>query len=64
VAPTVDLYSQLATLTALRLLNRSTVGSGDALDATAKWRVNAGWEYVLKLGRGVGLELSEYAFEG
>ncbi|KAF2118782.1 origin recognition complex subunit Orc5 [Lophiotrema nucula] len=60
-----DLGTQIATLTSLRLLVRvGGVGTGDALDAGAKWRVGFGWEWVRGLGRGVGIEVGEYLVGG
>ncbi|KAL0259163.1 hypothetical protein SLS55_006668 [Diplodia seriata] len=55
-----DVYTAVATLNSLRLLLRSGAAGADALDGSAKWRVNYGWEYVRDLGRSVGLEMGEY----
>lgn len=67
VAPTADLGTQIATLATLRLLVRSGIGGGgggaDALDASAKWKVNVGWDYVVALARGAGFEITEYVME-
>lgn len=63
VKGSVDLYTQFATLTSLRLVQRAGV-SGDVLEAGAKWRVNVGLEYIGRLGRGVGCEVADYLFEG
>lgn len=60
-----DLYTQVATLTSMRLLVRAGgAGNADPLDAGAKWRVNFGWEYARGLGRSVGLEVGEYLVGG
>lgn len=65
VPQVADLYTQIATLTSMRLLVRAGgVGSSDVLDPGAKWRVNFGWEYVRSLGRGVNLEVGEYLVGG
>jgi origin recognition complex subunit 5 len=65
VPQVADLYTQIATLTSMRLLVRTGgVGSSDVLDSGAKWRVNFGWEYVRSLGRGVNLEVGEYLVGG
>ncbi|KAF2269042.1 hypothetical protein CC78DRAFT_558143 [Lojkania enalia] len=65
VPQVADLYTQIATLTSLRLLVRvGGVGSADPLDAGARWRVNFGWEWVRGLGRGVGIEVGEYLVGG
>ncbi|KAB8339009.1 hypothetical protein FH972_021948 [Carpinus fangiana] len=66
IASTADLSTQIATLAALRLLVRSGIGgssSADMLDASVKWRVNVGWDYVVALARGVGFEITDYVLE-
>ncbi|KAF2024011.1 hypothetical protein EK21DRAFT_118208 [Setomelanomma holmii] len=64
VPQVADLYTQIATLTSLRLLVRSGAGSADVLEAGGRWRVNYGWEYVRALGRSVNLEVGEYLVGG
>ncbi|KAF2182865.1 hypothetical protein K469DRAFT_751988 [Zopfia rhizophila CBS 207.26] len=59
-----DIYTQIATLTSMRLLVRVGGVGGDALEAGARWRVNFGWEWVRGLGRGVGIEVGEYLVGG
>ncbi|KAF2734225.1 hypothetical protein EJ04DRAFT_577120 [Polyplosphaeria fusca] len=60
-----DIYTQIATLTSMRLLVRAGgVGNTDPLDASAKWRVNFGFEWVRGLGRGIGIEVGEYLVGG
>ena len=55
-----DIYSQLSTLSAIRLLIR-TVGIGaDMLDSSVKWRANFSWDYVRKLGRSIDLDINDY----
>lgn len=56
---TADIQTQIATLTSLRLLQR-TGASGDILDPGCKWRVNFGWDYVQAVGRNVGFEVEEW----
>lgn len=60
-----DIYTQIATLTSMRLLVRvGGAGSSDPLDAGSRWRVNFGWEWVRGLGRTVNLEVGEYLVGG
>lgn len=64
VSTTADLQTQITTLTSLRLLLRSGVGAnGDALDPNAKWKVNVGYEYVVKMARSVNFEVQDYLAE-
>lgn len=63
---TIDVYTQIATLTGLRLLSRGGgVASGDALEPGGKWRVGSAvtWEYVLGLARELKFELADYVAE-
>ncbi|KAF1982164.1 hypothetical protein K402DRAFT_340860 [Aulographum hederae CBS 113979] len=62
--PTADIFTQIATLSSLRLLLRTGAAGGDVLDAGCKWRVNFGWEYVSALGRNVQLEMADYLASG
>jgi origin recognition complex subunit 5 len=55
----VDVFTQIATLSSLRLLLRAGTTVTDALDPGCKWRVNCGWEYIATLGRSVGLEMRD-----
>jgi origin recognition complex subunit 5 len=64
VPQVADLYTQIATLTSMRLLVRAGAGANDALEAGARWRVNFGWEYARALGRTVNLEVGEYLVGG
>jgi origin recognition complex subunit 5 len=60
-----DIYTQIATLTSMRLLVRVGGAAGvDPLDAGARWRVNFGWEWVRSLGRTVSIEVGEYLVGG
>lgn len=66
VRTTIDVYTQIATLTSLRLLVRGGgIGGSDALEAGGKWRVGGqvGWEYVLGLARSVDFNLTDYVAE-
>jgi hypothetical protein len=56
-----DLQTAIATLCSLRLLVR--VGSADALDGGARYRVAVGWEVVRNIGRSVGVEVEEWVGE-
>lgn len=64
VPQVADMYTQIATLTSMRLLVRAGAGSADVLEAGGRWRVNFGWEYARALGRSVGLEVGEYLVGG
>ncbi|KAF2818526.1 origin recognition complex subunit Orc5 [Ophiobolus disseminans] len=64
VPQVADVYTQIATLTSLRLLVRAGAGSNDALEGGGRWRVGFGWEYVRALGRSVNLEVGEYLVGG
>ena len=60
-----DLGTQVATLVSLRLLVRAGgAASSDPLEPGGKWRVNCGWEYVLALGRSVGVDMREWVAGG
>ncbi|KAF2858474.1 hypothetical protein K470DRAFT_221211 [Piedraia hortae CBS 480.64] len=56
---TVDVYTQIATLTRLRLLVKGGVG-GEGLDG--KWKVGSAvsWEYVLGLARNLDFGIVDY----
>ncbi|KAK5131330.1 hypothetical protein LTR08_000996 [Meristemomyces frigidus] len=63
---TIDIYTQIATLTSLRLLVRGGgVGGSDPLEAGGKWKtgVAVSWEYALALVRGLDFELRDYVAE-
>ena len=64
VTPTADIYTQIATLSSIRLLVRAGAAGADVLDPGCKWRVNFGWDYVATLGRSVGFEIAEYLVGG
>ncbi|KAH7117628.1 origin recognition complex subunit 5 C-terminus-domain-containing protein [Dendryphion nanum] len=65
VPQVADVYTQIATLTSMRLLVRvGGAGSADLLDAGARWRVNFGFEWVRGLGRVVDIEVGEFLVGG
>ncbi|GAM82578.1 hypothetical protein ANO11243_005600 [Dothideomycetidae sp. 11243] len=59
----IDIYTQMATLSSLRLLVRSGLYSSDALDRNGKWRVTYNWDYTLKLARSLNFDITDYAAE-
>lgn len=63
---TIDVYTQVATLTGLRLLARSAgIGSSDPLEPGGKWKVGAAvtWEYVQALSRSTKFDIIDYVAE-
>ena len=56
----VDIQAQIATLTALRLLVRTSSAALDPLDGAAKWKVNVGWEYIRGIARSVKLDIEDF----
>ncbi|TKA25564.1 hypothetical protein B0A50_05425 [Salinomyces thailandicus] len=63
---TIDMYTQIATLTSLRLLVRSGgIGSSDPLEAGGKWRVGpaVNWEYAQGVARSLDFGLLDYVAE-
>lgn len=63
---TIDVYTQVATLTSLRLLVRSgSFGVGDALEAGGKWKVGSAvsWEFVQGLARSLDFGIVDYVVE-
>jgi len=52
---------QITTLSSLRLLVKAPASS--VLDASAKWRVNVGYEYVQNLARGIKFDIGDYLEE-
>ncbi|KAF2397132.1 hypothetical protein EJ06DRAFT_539559 [Trichodelitschia bisporula] len=57
---TSDLLTQLTTLVSLRLILRAGTSGSDVLDGTTKWRINCSSDYVVALGRAVGVEMRDY----
>ncbi|KAK4550866.1 hypothetical protein LTR36_000446 [Oleoguttula mirabilis] len=63
---TIDVYTQIATLTGLRLLVRSSgIGSGDPLEPGGKWKTGpaVSWEYAQSLARSLDFGLLDYVAE-
>lgn len=63
---TIDVYTQIATLTRLKLLGRGGgIGSSDPLEPGSKWRLapTVSWEYVQTLARDVDFGLLDYVAE-
>ncbi|KAK4580474.1 hypothetical protein LTR86_000677 [Recurvomyces mirabilis] len=63
---TIDIYTQIATLTSLRLLVRGGgIGGSDTLEPGGKWRAGLAvtWEYVQALARSVDFGLLDYIAE-
>jgi origin recognition complex subunit 5 len=63
---TIDIYTQISTLSMLKLLTRGTgIGSADPLEPGSKWRVGAAvtWEYVQSLARGLKFDVADYVAE-
>ncbi|AOW01077.1 origin recognition complex subunit 5 C-terminus-domain-containing protein [Yarrowia lipolytica] len=56
----IDLPGQIATLTTLKLLVRT---SGDPLDSRTKWKVNAGWGLIERLARDIELPIHNYLLD-
>lgn len=61
LAQNADLLAQVKTLESLRLIVRAgAVSGGEGIDAGSRWRINCGWEFVVGLARGAGLEIRDY----
>lgn len=61
--PTIDIYTQLATLCSLRMLTRTAIVGGDVLESGGKWKVNFGRDYAVRIARDIGLDLLDYEAE-
>ena len=61
---TIDVYTQIATLSSLRLLVRSGVG-GDPMERGGKWKVGiqVGWDFIMGLARSVKFDLGEFVVD-
>ena len=55
-----DIYSQISTLQAIRLLIRNIGVGADILDPSVRWKANFSWAYVHKIGRSIDLEIHDY----
>lgn len=60
---TIDIYTQVATLSSLRLLVRSGMYSSDALDRNGRWRITYNWDYTLKIARTLNFDITDYVAE-
>jgi origin recognition complex subunit 5 len=63
---TIDVYTQIATLTSLRMLVRGGgIGASDTLEPGGKWRTGTAvtWEYAQALARSVDFDLLDYVAE-
>lgn len=59
---TADLQTQISTLLSLRLLVHQS-GSADVLEAQTKWRVNVGWDYILRIADSLRFDIVDYVAE-
>lgn len=57
----VDIGAQIATLTELRLITRTS--SSDPLDSRTRWRINASWNLVEKISKEIGIDLYGFLME-
>ena len=60
IPSSADIYSQISTLSAIRLLIRNIGVGADILDPSVKWRANFTWDYVYELGRSINFDLNDY----
>ncbi|KAI9837610.1 MAG: hypothetical protein M1837_002944 [Sclerophora amabilis] len=64
IVSNADILTQISTLSSLRLLTRTSSSlSADLLEPQTKYRVNVGWEYIRRLGRGVDMEMENWIAE-
>ncbi|QIX02495.1 hypothetical protein AMS68_008012 [Peltaster fructicola] len=59
----IDVYTQIATLTSLRLLARSSgLGQGDAIEAGSKWKIGpvVTWELISSLAGTLNFAIADY----
>lgn len=59
--PSIDIGVQIATLTKLKLIVRSS--STDPLDSRTRWKINASWELVYQAAQEVDLNIEDYLME-
>ncbi|KAF5100070.1 hypothetical protein D0Z00_001407 [Geotrichum galactomycetum] len=57
----VDIGAQIATLTELKLITRTS--SSDPLDSRTRWRINASWNLVEKISKEIGIDLYGFLME-
>ncbi|CUS09996.1 unnamed protein product [Tuber aestivum] len=61
LSSSADIQTQIATLTSLRLLTKAS--ATDVLEASTKWRVNAGWDYIRHIARSVKFDIEDFVAE-
>ncbi|PUU74591.1 origin recognition complex subunit 5 C-terminus-domain-containing protein [Tuber borchii] len=61
ISSSADIQTQIATLTSLRLLTKAS--ATDVLEASTKWRVNAGWDYIRHVARSVKFDIEDFIAE-
>lgn len=59
--PSVDIGVQIATLTKLRLIVRSS--SSDPIDSRTRWKVNASWDMVYQAAQEIDFPIEDYLME-
>lgn len=57
----IDIGVQIATLTALKLIIRTS--SSDPLDSRTRWKINASWTLVKKLADDIQLDINSFLME-
>lgn len=57
----IDVGVQIATLTTLRIITRTS--SSDPLDSRTRWKINANWAFVQQLAKDIDLAIEEYLME-
>ena len=57
---TADIYTQISTLSSIKLLIRTSGIGADIFDSSVKWRANFTWEYARKIGKSIEFDLSDY----
>ncbi|KAK9464114.1 origin recognition complex subunit 5 C-terminus-domain-containing protein, partial [Lipomyces oligophaga] len=62
ITSNIDIQTQIATLSAMRLISRHKTSSTttDALDSKARWSVDVGWNTVLEISREINLPLDQF----
>lgn len=58
-----EVLAQWATLGRLGLVRAARGAGGDVLEGGGRWRVGVGWEFVRRVGRGVGVEVGDWLGE-
>jgi len=63
---TIDIYTEITTLSSLRFLAKSAgIGSGDPLEAGGKWRAGSAvtWEFTQTIARSLKFDIVDYIAE-